>query len=57
MNFPARVTPAGTPMTPRRIRWGVLAVGGVGVLSLVGLIGWQMFKQHGKRKARKKKRR
>lgn len=55
-NLPARVPAVGAAVPQRRVRWGVLAVGGMGVLSLIGLIGWQMYRQHGKRKVRRKKR-
>ena len=58
------VPPGGVPTTRavavaptrRKVRWGVVAVGGIGVLSLVGLIGWQLYRVHGKRKVRRKKR-
>ena len=39
----------------KRVRWGVLIVGGLGAVSLLGLIGWQLFRVHGRRKTRKKK--
>jgi ferric-dicitrate binding protein FerR (iron transport regulator) len=50
----------GAPQRPavrRQIRWGVLAVGGLGVAAIVGLIGWQLWKFHGKRSDRKKRHR
>lgn len=52
------VQPPAAPGAPRRrkIRWGVVAIGGVGVLSLMGLIGWQLYRMHGKKKARKRRR-
>jgi len=58
-NLPAVQAPAGPPAPAgtRRIRWGVVAIGGAGVLALLGLLGWQIYKVHGKRKARKKSRR
>ena len=51
---PATV-PAAAPTGARRVRWGVLAVGGVGVLSLIGLLAWQMWVHHDKRKGKKKR--
>lgn len=58
-SLPAVRPAAALPVVaaPTRIRWGVVAVGGAGVLALLGLLGWQLYKVHGKRKARKKNRR
>lgn len=54
--IPAEAPAAGVPIK-RKIRWGVVAVGGIGVLSLIGLIGWQLYVRHEKKKTRRRKRR
>jgi hypothetical protein len=45
----------GQVLVRKRVRWGVLVIGGLGAASLLGLIGWQLYRVHGRRKTRKKK--